>query len=236
MTPFGQRVAAIRKELGLSQTKLGEQTRLGQPRISRIEKGELAASVEVITKIASVFGREGGELVTGTDREGYFVGETVSPEAFAEQQKTQRGLGIMMLSETYKRIVALFEATHGPCMTVNIQGSEMLYLQLTDMCKKLAASVRDFESDIEERLYYPDRLETLEDDRVVWDVHGKNALEESRLHLVKLEFKYCRELSENFRTLHITTFNLVAIDENAKEMQAERERLEKEWGVSGVRF
>ena len=39
---FGKRIAAIRKECGLSQVGLGRQTGLGQPRLSRIEKGELA--------------------------------------------------------------------------------------------------------------------------------------------------------------------------------------------------
>ena len=46
-----------RKERGISQVELGEQTGLGQPRLSRIEKGELAASVQVISKLAAALGR-----------------------------------------------------------------------------------------------------------------------------------------------------------------------------------
>jgi transcriptional regulator with XRE-family HTH domain len=86
--PFGERIAAIRKECGISQASLGKQTGLGQPRLSRIEKGELAASVQVINKLAAALGRPSRELVAGTDREGHYISQALSPEELAQEEAT----------------------------------------------------------------------------------------------------------------------------------------------------
>ncbi len=62
MEKFGKRVATIRAGKSFTQKVLGEQTGIGQPRLSRIEKGEIPASATIIDNIASALGTSGLEL------------------------------------------------------------------------------------------------------------------------------------------------------------------------------
>ena len=91
MVNFGDRVKAVRKELGLNQEALVNRLGAGfeQPRVSRLEKGTLAASAEVIDKMAAVFGRTGRELAQGTDREGHYFAQGMSPDERASERDVQ---------------------------------------------------------------------------------------------------------------------------------------------------
>lgn len=167
MQAFGKRIAAIRKERGLSQAELGKQTGLGQPRLSRIEKGELAASVQVINKLAVALSRPSRELVAGTDREGHYISQALSPEELAEEEATNRfirAFDALLLQATYDRVAALFDAVYAaPYISIDV-GAEHIYIDLQARCQNIInrGALRPLE------LFFPDHLDPIEED----DVHS----------------------------------------------------------------
>ena len=167
MQAFGKRITAIRKERGISQVELGKQTGLGQPRLSRIEKGELAASVQVISKLAAALGRPSRELVAGTDREGHYVSQALSPEELAEEEATNRFVrtfDALLLQATYERVAALFDAVYaGPYISTDV-GAEHIYIDLRARCWNIIN--RGALPRLE--LFFPDHLDPIEED----DVHS----------------------------------------------------------------
>jgi transcriptional regulator with XRE-family HTH domain len=166
---FGKRIAAIRKECGLSQLGLGRQTGLGQPRLSRIEKGELPASVQVINKLAAALERPSRELVAGTDREAYYVSQALSPEELAQEAATTEliiSFDALLLQALYERVAALFNAVYaGPYITVDV-GSEHIYIDLRARCQ----NVIDRGALPTLELFFPDHLDPIEeDDTLSWE-------------------------------------------------------------------
>jgi transcriptional regulator with XRE-family HTH domain len=165
--PFGKRIAAIRKECGMSQASLGKQTGLGQPRLSRVEKGQLAASVQVINKLAAALGRLSRDLVAGTDREGHYISQALSPEKLAEEEATKkfiRTFDALLLQATYERVAALFDAVYaGPYISVDV-GAEHIYIDLRARCQNIIN--RGALTGLE--LFFPDHLDPIEED----DVHS----------------------------------------------------------------
>ncbi len=167
--PFGKRIAVIRKERGVSQASLGKQTGLGQPRLSRIEKGELAASVQVISKLAAALGRPSRELVAGTDREGYYISQALSPEELAQEEATSefiRTFDALLLQATYERVAALFDAVYaGPYISVEV-GAEDIYIDLRARCQNII----DRRALPRLELFFPDHLDPIEeDDALSWE-------------------------------------------------------------------
>jgi transcriptional regulator with XRE-family HTH domain len=167
--PFGKRIAAIRKERGISQVALGKQTGLGQPRLSRIEKGELAASVQVVNKLAAALDRSSRELVAGTDREGHYISQALSSEELAEEQATTeltRAFDVLLLQALYDRVAALFDAVYaGPYISVDV-GAEHIYIDLRARCQ----NVIDRGALPTLALFFPDHLDPIEeDDTLSWE-------------------------------------------------------------------
>lgn len=187
MESLGTRIATVRKELGISQHGLGKMTGLGQPRLSRIERGELPASVAVIDKIATALNRRGQDLVAGTDREGYYIAEGLSPEEAAhvkQEQKASTDLLVVSLRITYERVVNLFEALHvGPFVVAEARGEEV-YLGLRSGCEALMRGLGPDAPD----LFFPDHFEIVEEDDVhSWELIEQPALRRSLLELRRLE-------------------------------------------------
>ena len=54
---IGQRIQALRKEAGLTQTQLAEKCGMAQPNIARIEAGTYATSIDVLSRIADALGK-----------------------------------------------------------------------------------------------------------------------------------------------------------------------------------
>lgn len=59
---FGQTVRARRKALGISQEKLAEKAELHHNYVGEIERGEKAATIDTIVKIARALNIQAGEL------------------------------------------------------------------------------------------------------------------------------------------------------------------------------
>lgn len=166
MEALGKRIAAIRSEQGLSQSELGRRTGLGQPRVSKLESSELPASVAVIDKLAKAFGRMGRDLVRGTDREGYYLAEVLSPDEIANERRLGQdatAFDVLILQQIYDRIVALFQAVYsGPYIAVNIAGVEEMYIDLRARCLRL---VKNSALPIPD-LCLPDHLDVIDQDDV----------------------------------------------------------------------
>ena len=64
---FSERLQSLRKDKGISQTRLGLEAGISQFAISKIEKGERAASIEVLYSLADYFNVSIDYLVGRTD-------------------------------------------------------------------------------------------------------------------------------------------------------------------------
>lgn len=53
---IGARIKELREKKGLSQSQLAELTGLNQPNIARLESGKYSAGVDILSRIATVFG------------------------------------------------------------------------------------------------------------------------------------------------------------------------------------
>jgi len=59
---FGKRIAALRREAGLSQTKLAERAQIGRTHVSSIERGNVEPMLETLLKLAGALGQPVGRL------------------------------------------------------------------------------------------------------------------------------------------------------------------------------
>jgi transcriptional regulator with XRE-family HTH domain len=208
MVNFGDRVKAVRKELGLSQGDLVNRLGVGfdQPRVSKIERGTLAASAEVIDKMAAVFKRSGRELAQGTDREGYYFAQGMSPDQRAAERAVQartveimegvNAMSVMMLKTTYGMVFDLFEAVYGGDYVAPQVSAEEGYVELRSHCMKLAKAVDKFAPGTSERLYFPDHIESRDDMDMLmddWKIGERGMVKESLALLF--------DLSEGYRNL-----------------------------------
>lgn len=55
---IGERIAALRKEAGMTQTELAEKTGLQRSHIVRLEQGRYGATIDVLAAIAEAMGRQ----------------------------------------------------------------------------------------------------------------------------------------------------------------------------------
>ena len=134
-TPFGERVASIRKSMGIAQSRVSG---IGQPQLSKIENGKETASAALIDRLAAALGRTPVELVTGTDREGYYVGQRLRPEEREELSREQRlkdATTLEYLYLFYTRICDMFEALYGGGIVPAFRGEEA-YIEMVSNCKK----------------------------------------------------------------------------------------------------
>ena len=53
---MGERIAALRKSLGMTQTELAERTGLQRSHIVRLEQGKYGATIDVLSAIADALG------------------------------------------------------------------------------------------------------------------------------------------------------------------------------------
>lgn len=60
---FGQVIASQRKQLGMDQTELASCLGIRQPALSRLERGESAANIDMLVKLAEEFGVTVSELM-----------------------------------------------------------------------------------------------------------------------------------------------------------------------------
>ena len=72
MASFGKKIAALRKEKKLSQTKLAKKLNTSVSVISRYERDEMTPSVEVAKKIANLLDTTVGYLLGETEQENLF--------------------------------------------------------------------------------------------------------------------------------------------------------------------
>lgn len=54
---IGQRIAELRKEVGMTQDQLAEKTGIQRAHITRIEAGKYSVGIDLLQKIADVFGK-----------------------------------------------------------------------------------------------------------------------------------------------------------------------------------
>lgn len=80
MLSFGKKIAALRKELKLSQTQLAKKLGTSVSVISRYERDEMTPSIETAKKIATL-------LNTSV---GYLLGETENDELLKDQKMIER--------------------------------------------------------------------------------------------------------------------------------------------------
>jgi transcriptional regulator with XRE-family HTH domain len=69
MASFGKKIAALRKELKLSQTDLANQLNTSVSVISRYERDEMTPSIDVAKKLAGILNTTVGYLLDETDQE-----------------------------------------------------------------------------------------------------------------------------------------------------------------------
>ena len=60
---FGERLARLRKERGITQVELAERVGLGQPNISDYERGRFQPSAPLILKLVEILGVSADELL-----------------------------------------------------------------------------------------------------------------------------------------------------------------------------
>lgn len=66
---IGQRIAAVRKEKGLTQAELAERSGYAQSHIARIEAGRYSVGFDTMEEIAEAMGKK-VDLVPSADAEG----------------------------------------------------------------------------------------------------------------------------------------------------------------------
>jgi len=69
MASFGKKIAALRKDLKLSQTDLAKQLSTSVSVISRYERDEMTPSIDVAKKLAAILNTTVGYLLDETDQE-----------------------------------------------------------------------------------------------------------------------------------------------------------------------
>lgn len=69
MASFGKKIAALRKELKLSQTDLAKQLNTSVSVISRYERDEMTPSIDVAKKLAGILNTTVDYLLDETDQE-----------------------------------------------------------------------------------------------------------------------------------------------------------------------
>lgn len=233
MEAFGQRLAALRREQGISQSAVHELTGLAQPRLSKIEQGKLVASADVIDKLAAIFKRSGLDLAIGTDREAHYRAQRVTPEAQEREKATRshlRGLAVMSLSLLYDRVCNLFDALYGGMAFPSV-GVEHIYIELTRAVRKAAEMIADFEPGVADELYLPDHLEPEgpEDDHLL--AYGDCEVQEftkSRHLLLRLASEYARSITNEERDELIKAWKMDWLDGQIAELRDIRKKSDAE--------
>jgi transcriptional regulator with XRE-family HTH domain len=244
MVTFGNRVKAVRKELGFTQGELAERLGPGynQGRISKIEIGALDASVRVIEKIASVFGRAARDLVQGTDREGYYFAQGLSSEErtaaratherAAEILAAMNALSVMMLKTYYGMVFDLFEAVYGGDYIAPQVSAEEGYVELRSQCQRLAHIVNEFEPATSEKLYFPDHIEQRDDMDMLmddWKMGERGMVKESLSALFQISERY-RHLVDSAVLDEVKRhFKLDEGQQAIAAVHAQREKIEASW-------
>ncbi len=227
METFGNRLAALRKEIGLSQRALGASTGLGQPRIAHLELGDQLASVAIIEKLASALNRPPRELAAGTDREGYYFSQTLGVEELASvalMRKSMRDATAVFLRAGYERVLALFQALHAGQYVVAAVSGEEIYRSLRSYCEMLHAGLEGAPA-----LYFPDHFEIIDAD----DVNGWEFEEpDLRRSLVELrayvhELGVSREVDEESRKQFAEVFG--PLDESIASLRKAQIEQSRKW-------
>lgn len=241
MVNFGDRLKAVRKELGLSQEALVNRLGSGfdQPRVSKLEKGTLAASAEVIDKMAAVFGRNGRELAEGTDREGYYFAQGMSPDERAAERAEQarsaeimqgvNAMSVIMLKTCYTMVYDLLEAVYGGEYVAPQVSAEEGYVELRVHCMKLAKAVDEFAPGTSDRLYFPDHIEARDDMDMLmddWKLGERGMVKESLAFLFELS-EGCRNRVDPDDLEEVKKYFKVDEGERAiAALRAQREKIE----------
>jgi transcriptional regulator with XRE-family HTH domain len=63
MKLFGERLAAVRKQKGVTQTELAERASISQVQVARIEKGKLNTTISTVYSIASALGLSPKDII-----------------------------------------------------------------------------------------------------------------------------------------------------------------------------
>lgn len=231
MENFGERVSTLRRELGLGQ-KAADAVGISQPRLSKIERGNLVASAEIIDKLATVFGRSGLDLVRGTDREDHYRTQRISPEMQAHEEASRQfkaGLAVIALSLLYDRVCDLFEALYGGMAFPGVR-VEGFYIELCRSVRKAAEQVEEIAPGITAELYLPDNLEPEgpDDDHLL--AYGDIETEfftKSRHKLLRLESEFAHGIDSESRDALKGAMNLERVDKQIEELRELRKDSDK---------
>ena len=244
MVAFGSRVKAVRLELGLGQMETVARLGAGfdQPRLSKIERGTLEASVEVIKKFATVFGRTCRELVQGTDREDYYFAQGLSADERAVERaereqttqtaRTLNALKVLTLKIHYALVFDLFEAVYGGQFIAPQVSAEEGYVELRTHCEKLAQAVEAFEPGVRERLYFPDHIEQRSEMDMLlddWKMGERAMVKESLAFLSSLAERYKSLIEPTMIDEVKTYFKIDEVAQRIAKLQADREKIEAAW-------
>lgn len=236
---FGERLRALREEQRLSQQQLGQRTRLQQAKISRLESGEMLATIGVIDRLAVALGRTGRELVRGTDREGYYlVGTLTAEEAQQEQERIlreesiARGLPVLALRVMYQRIYDVFEAIYGGRYVAPVVHGEGLYLEMVENCRKALVGVEELCPGFSEQIYFPDHIEPqYELDLVLdaWQTFEKAEVKRSQRLILEQELRFCRAIDPSLETAFVHLLQLEHVDKMVDRLRTQRIEAEDDW-------
>ena len=240
LEPIGERIATLRPERRLSQADLANLANLDQPRLSRIEKGQLLASADVINRTATALELSSGyELAYGTDREEAYR-RSLSPEDLTSNDqviKAVRELCLFYLQAHYQRIFNAFEALYGGEGMVYPVGllGEALYIQLQANCEKALPAVAKFAPPGIEKLYFPGHLESMGDEDLPgpgdgWGIGDRAGMCESLNELTKLALEYgYGGPSEEAQTVMFKVWGFDELDEAIEQARQDRVRCEEQW-------
>jgi transcriptional regulator with XRE-family HTH domain len=94
MISFGKKIAALRKDLKLSQTDLAKKLHTSVSVISRYERDEMAPSIETAKKLADLLNTSIGYLVGDSEddnllKDPKMIERLKSVSSFSEQEKSQ---------------------------------------------------------------------------------------------------------------------------------------------------
>jgi len=220
MEHFGDRLTAIRQELGLSQIALAKSVGISQPQLSKLEKGTRLAGAEVIDKIAAALQRNGLDLVRGTDREGAYTAARLAPEDQRLQRAMQiaaHGLVFLSLRLMYDRVIAVFDAMYGGGL-VSPGGldADPFYLELRKRCEDFVRVADSIGTTFPEPVYFPDHLvpeSDMDDLLLAYEDWFRPEMQKTRRMLLAEEVKYRGFIADDARALLIKQLPLKQIDE-----------------------
>ncbi|MHB8355145.1 MAG: helix-turn-helix domain-containing protein [Vulcanimicrobiaceae bacterium] len=158
---MGSRIKALRDAQQITQVQMTNATGINQPRLSKLENGRECPSADVIDKIATVLGRSGLQIVSGTDREGFYRAQRLSPEQEQVSRTVERwkcAINVLSVYLIYSRILEMFDALYGGGIVPAFAGEDT-YIHLRRQCELLLKEIDVAHPQTLAQIYLPDHFE-----------------------------------------------------------------------------